>query len=182
MIDRGAAAVFLGDHDALMQAVSNLLDNAVKYSPGGGPTVLRLARRARRDHHGDEMKAWESPPTKSTFPQEVRARAKSHRARHQRHGPRPRARIAHRRGSRRPPRDRQPGRSWQFVHSRAAGGADADAFSSSRLHSMPRILIVEDEPAIVLSLEEDLGRQGYDTEVARDGERAIGSGRSSAGI
>ncbi len=38
---------------------------------------------------------------------------------------------------------------------------------------MPRILIVEDEPAIVLSLEEDLGRQGYATEVARDGACAI---------
>ena len=41
---------------------------------------------------------------------------------------------------------------------------------------MPRILIVEDEPAIVLSLEEDLGRQGYATEVARDGACAIALG------
>jgi len=35
---------------------------------------------------------------------------------------------------------------------------------------MPRILIVEDEPDIVLSLQEDLGRQGYETAVASDGE------------
>ena len=35
---------------------------------------------------------------------------------------------------------------------------------------MPRILIIEDEPDIVISLEEDLRRQGYETTVAQDGE------------
>jgi DNA-binding response OmpR family regulator len=43
---------------------------------------------------------------------------------------------------------------------------------------MPRILIVEDEPEIVVSLEEDLRRQGYVTEVARDGEEALARGKS----
>jgi DNA-binding response OmpR family regulator len=38
---------------------------------------------------------------------------------------------------------------------------------------MPRILIVEDEPDLVLSLEEDLRRQGYDTRVARDGAEGL---------
>src|SRR5262245_51754247 len=38
---------------------------------------------------------------------------------------------------------------------------------------MARILIVEDEPDIVLSLEEDLRRQGYETAVAMDGESAL---------
>jgi len=42
---------------------------------------------------------------------------------------------------------------------------------------MPRILIVEDEPEIILSLEEDLRRQGYETEVARDGEEALTRGK-----
>ena len=36
---------------------------------------------------------------------------------------------------------------------------------------MARILIVEDEPNILLTLEEDLHRQGHDTESVRDGSR-----------
>ena len=42
---------------------------------------------------------------------------------------------------------------------------------------MARILIVEDEPDIVLSLQEDLRRQGYETEVATDGQKAVERGR-----
>ena len=45
---------------------------------------------------------------------------------------------------------------------------------------MARILIVEDEPDIVLSLEEDLRRQGYETAVATDGERGLQLGKTSA--
>ena len=41
----------------------------------------------------------------------------------------------------------------------------------------PRILIVEDEPDIVLSLQADLRRQGYQTEVVTDGEKALARGR-----
>jgi DNA-binding response OmpR family regulator len=38
---------------------------------------------------------------------------------------------------------------------------------------MTRILIVEDEPSIALGLETDLKLEGYDVEVARDGESAL---------
>jgi DNA-binding response OmpR family regulator len=43
---------------------------------------------------------------------------------------------------------------------------------------MAHILIVEDEPDIVVSLEEDLHRQGYVTEVARDGESGLARGKA----
>ena len=41
-----------------------------------------------------------------------------------------------------------------------------------------RILIVEDEPDIVLSLEEDLRRQGYQTQVATNGEQGLQLGKN----
>jgi len=44
---------------------------------------------------------------------------------------------------------------------------------------MQRILVVEDEPAIALGLKNDLTLEGYDVEVARDGE--IGFERAAAG-
>ena len=42
---------------------------------------------------------------------------------------------------------------------------------------MARILIIEDEPDIVMSLEEDLHRQGYETGVATDGEQGLTMGK-----
>ena len=42
---------------------------------------------------------------------------------------------------------------------------------------MARILIVEDEPDLSLSLEEDLRRQGHETTVATDGEKGLELGR-----
>ena len=37
---------------------------------------------------------------------------------------------------------------------------------------MARILVVEDEPPLALGLEDDLKLEGYEVEVARDGETA----------
>jgi two-component system alkaline phosphatase synthesis response regulator PhoP len=45
---------------------------------------------------------------------------------------------------------------------------------------MPRILIVEDEPAIALALEDDLTLEGYDVEVIRDGRAAAAKAREEA--
>jgi two-component system alkaline phosphatase synthesis response regulator PhoP len=45
---------------------------------------------------------------------------------------------------------------------------------------MSRILIVEDEPAIALGLEDDLKMEGYEVEVARDGTTAARRGREGA--
>jgi DNA-binding response OmpR family regulator len=42
---------------------------------------------------------------------------------------------------------------------------------------MTRILIVEDEPAIALGLEEDLTIEGYSVEIVGDGEAAVRRGR-----
>ena len=44
---------------------------------------------------------------------------------------------------------------------------------------MARILIIEDEPDIVMSLEEDLRRQGYETGVANDGSQGLAMGKES---
>lgn len=41
---------------------------------------------------------------------------------------------------------------------------------------MNRILIVEDEPSIALALEDDLRREGYDTELVSDGDAAVERG------
>jgi DNA-binding response OmpR family regulator len=45
---------------------------------------------------------------------------------------------------------------------------------------MPRILIVEDEPAISFGLELDLKTDGYDVEIVEDGESAARRGREGA--
>ena len=43
---------------------------------------------------------------------------------------------------------------------------------------MSRILIVEDEPSIALALDDDLRREGYETEVVGDGHAAIERGKN----
>ena len=44
---------------------------------------------------------------------------------------------------------------------------------------MSRILIVEDDPAIAMALEDDLRLEGYAVEVARDGEAAVSRARAA---
>ena len=45
---------------------------------------------------------------------------------------------------------------------------------------MTRILVIEDEPGIALGLETDLKLEGYDVEVARDGETGLRRAREGA--
>lgn len=45
---------------------------------------------------------------------------------------------------------------------------------------MTRILVVEDEPGIALGLENDLKLEGYEVEVARDGETALRRAREQS--
>jgi DNA-binding response OmpR family regulator len=45
---------------------------------------------------------------------------------------------------------------------------------------MSRILIIEDEPDLALSLEADLRRQGHEPSVATDGEQGLAMGRTGA--
>jgi DNA-binding response OmpR family regulator len=44
---------------------------------------------------------------------------------------------------------------------------------------MPRILVVEDEPAIALPLKDDLELEGYEVELAGDGEAAVRCARET---
>ena len=41
------------------------------------------------------------------------------------------------------------------------------------MNSRPRVLIVDDEPNILLSLQFLLSREGYEIDIARDGESAL---------
>ena len=45
---------------------------------------------------------------------------------------------------------------------------------------MTRILVVEDEPGIALGLETDLRLEGYDVEIARDGDSGLRRAREGA--
>src|SRR5205809_79424 len=48
------------------------------------------------------------------------------------------------------------------------------------MSAAPRILVVEDEDTMVAGLDYALKREGYDVSIARDGESALASLRSSA--
>lgn len=45
---------------------------------------------------------------------------------------------------------------------------------------MSRILVVEDEPGLVMALDQRLSSEGYEVETARDGERGAALGRSKS--
>src|SRR5690606_19841721 len=55
--------------------------------------------------------------------------------------------------------------------------ARGEPYPSGVPRATHRILVVEDEPALVDTLEYSLSRQGYDVEVATDGAKALASAR-----
>lgn len=60
------------------------------------------------------------------------------------------------------------------------GAGGKRAWTRQHIHigdSMSRILIVEDDRAIAVALEDDLRMEGYSVEVARDGEAAVARAR-----
>src|SRR5207253_1400845 len=68
-----------------------------------------------------------------------------------------------RKSARRAPGTGQRTRLRELLYHSVAGAGGRD---------VKKILIVEDEPSIALALEDDLRREGYDTEVASDGDTA----------
>jgi signal transduction histidine kinase len=44
-LDLGEVSTVSGDHDLLLEAIANLADNAVKFTPAGGSVTLRLLQR-----------------------------------------------------------------------------------------------------------------------------------------
>src|SRR4029077_19000153 len=98
-----------------------------------------------------------------------------------RHGPRSRCegkraglvdRAPHRRGPRRPGHGRQRTRGRKHVHDAAAGDG------GGRL--MPKVLIVEDDAAMATALKDGFTYEGYDVELARDGEAGLKAARAAA--
>ena len=57
-LQRNAPVTVYGDRDLLFQAISNLVDNAVKYTPEGGRVQMELSRRA----HGARLVITDSGP------------------------------------------------------------------------------------------------------------------------
>ena len=58
-LDRGGPAIMLnGDGDLVFEAVANLVDNAIKYTPRGGRVGLALAA----DRSGAVVRVWDTGP------------------------------------------------------------------------------------------------------------------------
>jgi len=57
-LDLGEAAAVSGDHDLLLEAIANLVDNAVKFTPPGGSVTLRLLQH----HEGPVVRLEDTGP------------------------------------------------------------------------------------------------------------------------
>ena len=166
------AIIVRADREALALAVRNLLDNAMKYSPD---SVARAPRRGANATARSRCRSRIMAPASARrsgatiFRKFTRGAA---------------ARSAQRQGHRHRPDD---GRSDREGARRTTGAGKRTGREAARSRSccrrccvMSRILIVEDEPSIALALEDDLRREGYETEVGRRRRRGRRARRRTA--
>src|SRR5215472_8662991 len=101
---------------------------------------------------------------------QIRPRQRRHKGRREGHGCRTRDGAPHHDGSRRRNSSRERTGAGKHVHPASAGNEG----------SMTRILVVEDEPAIALGLEDDLKMEGYAVDVAATAKTALEHARGNA--
>ena len=175
----GALPPLRADPDRLMQVLLNLLSNAAKFVPGEGG---RVEMRLRADEAGVTVEVQDNgpgvPPEQQALMFEKFRQGGDAANRPQGTGlglPISRQIVEHF-GGRMWLRS-EPGHGACFAFSLPWSGAAGTASNGPRgreEHVMTsKILIADDEPNIVISLEYLIKREGYDVIVARDGQEAL---------
>ncbi len=178
-VDRPSGLAVDGDRTLLITALSNLLENAIAYSPRGGvglglAPARRRHRRDRRDgpRHRDRAPAPDArvravlPRRPGPLPGDRRHRAGArHRQARAGQPRRPRAAVE------------QPGHRLDLHHvparaHRRPRGCGRDHHRSRRT-CMTRVLIVEDEESFAEPLEFLLRKEGFSTAIAATGQGAL---------
>ena len=160
--------VLHADRDRLLQVLLNLLSNAVKFVPqGSGQVIVRL----RSDDRGAAVEVCDNGPGVPAEQQQLVFEKFRQGGACQPpaagHGAGPADQPPDRRTFRRPHVVEVGARAGRLFRVRAAMAARGD---DTMTH---KILIADDEPNIVISLEFLMKREGYAVSVARDGAAAL---------
>ena len=158
------------DRTAMMLALDNLVDNAIRYSPRERSCASRRGARTERGHRGTGSRRRHFAGGAADRAPQVRA-GPARPGRRQR--PRARHRQPHRRRSQRHARARQ----------RTGRGHDGEGIFTHRgrvTSVSERILIVEDDPTLRRVLRDNLIFEGYRVDAVADGKSAINYVRTSA--